>query len=109
MEVNFDHNPRFKLHFYSKSFIKLLVLLIQPTASADVMLQRFATLQQHLQESSFNPSIKNVLDGFSRLITFIQSTRLQRTAFPEVHCAMAVYLCLSTRIRINELITQYFA
>ena len=109
MEVNFDHNPRFKLHFYSKSFIKLLVLLIQPTASGDAIVAALCNIAAAFAKKFIHPVNKECTDGFNRLIAFKQSTRLQRTAFPEVHCTMAVYLCLSTRIRANDLITRYFA
>ena len=110
MEVNFDHNPRFKLHFYSKSFIKLLVLLIQPTASAaDVIVAALCNIAAAFAKKFIHPVNKECTGWFQQIDHLQPKYKVTAHCIPEVHCTTAVYLCLSTRIRANDLITRRFA
>ena len=68
MEVNFGHNPRFKLHFYSKSFIKLLVLLIQPTASADVIVAALCNIAAAFAKKFIHPVNKECTGWLQQII-----------------------------------------
>ena len=99
MEVNFDHNPRFKLHFYSKSFIKLLVLLIQPTASGDAIVAALCNIAAAFAKKFIHPVNKDCTGWFQQ-INHLQ-TKYKVTA----HCiprGSLYYSCVLVPINTDQ-------